>query len=416
MKTIKILSFLAAVITISAFADTVTSVSASQQWPWNGKVDIKYTLNSEAANPSFNVRFYWKTGEGSDNSIPNSKISGDGACTEVTGAGQKLAIWDASDDLEETKVNDLQIGVDATDISASVAAQKYAKIDLTTYEVTFHSSIDVSQSACKTSEMWFRRVAPGTFIMGSSPNEPRRYASETEHAVTITKPYWIGVFELTKAQYERIANNDDTATSAFPQTICYDALRGTDKGAGWPTIKTFDGSSFLGVLKTKVDEGNMDSMDEFKIDLPTEAQWEMACRDKGDGTYLGSSVWNDGSANLNSGYSRDANLDNLAWCCGNAVHEVGLKTPNAIGLYDMHGNVQERCLDWWTNDLTGYNLDPVGPTSEEATGSFTGYRVSKGGARSQSFTYYFRIAFRNNPGKPDSATSDVDGCRLVLVR
>ena len=179
--------------------------------------------------------------------------------------------------------------------------------------------------------------------------------------------------------------------------VSYNDLRGENAGATWPTYTDYrvDATSFFGVFRARF--GN-----QFIFDLPTDAQWEMACRDKGtsdrttDG-FWGSSRWNNGVV-FDSNFSgagdvawykgnangashevglKGANLYNLANYDGDSSvvpHEVGTKKPNKIGLYDMHGNVDEVCLDIWTPDIRNYTVDPVGPDH-----AWNLFRVIRGG-------------------------------------
>ena len=117
------------------------------------------------------------------------------------------------------------------------------------------------------------------------------------------------------------------------------------------------------------------------FDLPTEAQWEYACRAGSSGDW---GLLADGSMGT---------LDAMGWYEGNSssqTHTVGTKTPNAWGLYDMHGNVWEWCLDWYSS--SGYSgTDPVGATSGN-------YRVQRGGSWygngscGSSFPNYYPLA------------------------
>ena len=127
-------------------------------------------------------------------------------------------------------------------------------------------------------------------------------------------------------------------------------IRGSSAGAGWPSSSAVDASSFLGKLRARTG---------LDFDLPTEAQWEYACRAGTTTTYS---------------YGDSAN-GSYMWYSSNSSsksHEVGTKSPNPWGLYDMHGNVWERCLDWYASSLTG-GTDPKGSSSGSD-------RVKRGGS------------------------------------
>ena len=114
-------------------------------------------------------------------------------------------------------------------------------------------------------------------------------------------------------------------------------IRGSSNGAEWPSSAAVDSSSFMGKLRARTG---------LNFDLPTEAQWEYACR-----------------AGTTTKYSYgDSGNGDYMWYYGNScmkTHKVGTKLPNPWGLYDMHGNVYEWCLDWYASDLSG-GTDPKG--------------------------------------------------------
>lgn len=182
----------------------------------------------------------------------------------------------------------------------------------------------------KTEKLVLRLIEPGTFVMGhlaESNNKP--------HDVTLTKPYYIGVFEITQMQYELVTGGDhyeefqrrDSLGTKPVAKISYDLIRGRSEDSKWlnsqddiPTA-----SSFIGKLRTRT------GMD---FDLPTEAQWEYACRAGTTTKYY----W---------GNSMD---EDYAWFYPEeCTHPVGEKKPNSWGLYDMSGNVAEWCLDKYSS-------------------------------------------------------------------
>ena len=196
-----------------------------------------------------------------------------------------------------------------------------------------------------TTKLPMRLIEAGTFIMGEDQsNEP--------HRVTLSKPYYMGVFEVSKKQYELVTGlRPGSATWNFddlPVSANYASLRGDTDGSEWPTSNGVDSESFMGKFRMRTG---------LMFDLPTEAQWEYACRA--------------GTTTVFS-YGDDVNGDYMWWSNNSQefLRPVGGKKPNAWGLYGMHGNVFEWCLDWY--GTLAYGTDPKG----EAMGS---KRVLRGG-------------------------------------
>ena len=161
------------------------------------------------------------------------------------------------------------------DLSPGASAEKY--------DVTYMTEIPNGEwdDEYKTSKLVLKLVCPGTFMMGTPVDEPGHSwvnaNYEILHKVTITQPFYMGVFELTQKQYQLV-----TGTNAMYATyssysgvnrpvmgLSYNDLRGSDLGAKWPTGKQVDAMSFFGMLRTKTG---------ITFDLPTEAQWEYTCR------------------------------------------------------------------------------------------------------------------------------------------
>ena len=348
------------------FGTSAVSVTCHQRWPWNGKVDIDYVLQSEQEEPVFNIVLYGKIGEGETFRL--RYLEGDGAGGIAIGAGHKKVVWDAYEQFPNTNINNMRVALTVEEVFDD---PEYLVLDLDhwtySYADTTNQTTIAVGSESKKSQMWFRKIEPGTFMMGSTNEWGTAYrTSEPLHEVQITKIFYIAIFPTTEAQYSRIVG-DTPSSSCLPKTyVSYADLRGSVQGATWPsdTDHIVDHNSVIGHFR-----GRFDNV--LHIDLPTEAQWELACRSRGDGTFIESGYWNDGSPHdrYDSG-RKDRNLDLLGWYAGNStntLHAVGQKKPSLMGLYDMQGLVWEWTLDNFNNNyglskaqLNLTTVDPVG--------------------------------------------------------
>ena len=354
----------AALAAAMSFADvSVRNVTAVQRYPWNGLVDIDYEVVCDDADADV-----WVSPNGIDadrgRTLPMRTLSGDGANTPVR-PGKHRMTWDAAKDCPGEHTQNFQVSV-----TAVVGASLYLVVDLSggpdaeSYPVR-HSATgpDLADDSCRTSNMWFRLVPPGTFTMGSPSTELGRGSNENLHEVTVSKPFYLAIFECTQKQWELVMGSTPSSYKGDVrpvEQVSYNDLRGTLNGAKWPAQDQVDESSFFGKLQSRT---------ALPFDLPTEAQWEYACR-AGTTTAL-----NSGKDLSNSIQCAEmAEVGRYAYNSGNSgssdgkggysVHtKVGSYAPNAWGIYDMHGNVWEWCRDWYGNYATGAQIDPKGASS-----------------------------------------------------
>jgi sulfatase modifying factor 1 len=221
-----------------------------------------------------------------------------------------------------------------------------------------------AKSITNTIGMHLQLIPAGTFTMGSPESEADREDDETQHPVTISKPFYMQTTEVTQGQWKEVMETEPWKGKQLVK-------EGPDYPASW--VSWDDAMAYCKKLSEQ---------ERKTYRLPTEAEWEYACR---AGTETRWSFGNDEKV-----------LGDYAWWCVNAwdidekyAHQVRQKKPNAFGLYDMHGNVYEWCHDYYEEDYYKQSpeKDPTGPTS----GSF---RVWRGG----SWYDIARSAYRTRGG------------------
>ena len=201
------------------------------------------------------------------------------------------------------------------------------------------NSAQANQTFVNSIGMKFVLIPSGTFTMGSPVDEPGRRWDERQHRVTLSKPLYLQATEVTQAQWMDIMGNNPSRS-----TLCDDC---PVEYVSWNECQEF-------IRRLNKREHTS------KYRLPTESEWEYACR-VGTTTAFA----NGGITNVKCGF--DPNLDTIGWYCGNTgykgTHPVAQKNSNAWGLYDMHGNVWEWCQDWYGAYPNGSVTDPQGPSS-----------------------------------------------------
>lgn len=389
----------------------VTNVSCRQRYPWNGKVDIDVEVQCD--DPTTNVSLYVTAKDlqhGKTLSVRTVDCA-DNVSTNVgeltVRAGRHRLTWDCGVDNPNVASTNVAI-----EVQGVLGGALYLVIDLSegpkaiSYPVSYLNQVPEGgwTDEYKTDKLVLRRIEPGTFMMGSPTNEVGRWwTGETQHSVTLTKPYYMGVFEMTQRQYALVIGTNPSYRKGDTrpvECVSYNDIRGTLIGTNWPSHAEVDADSFLGKIRVCT---------VLNFDLPTDAQWEYACR-AGTMTAL-----NNGRDLSNT--DQDAAMDDVGrysynWNDGRGGYsswhtKVGSYTPNAWGLYDMHGNVDEWCLDWFERYAMGAVTDPVGLASGSSRGSSSSdpCRVARGGC-CRSDASFCRSAVRNyfEPWFSDNST------------
>ena len=414
--------------TANAASDDPGWTSIGGEAVWNASGDVWKKVGT--AGGTFNGTITWRP----DLSWPGHKIESDCARAVVTA-------W-ALNNTPPYMVVSLDIPKDADGAITYYPGVDY--LPKSSYEQT--GAAVTNNPTYKTTKLLMRKimVAGVSWTMGSTGNETQRYNStrEAPHTVALTNNYYIGVFETTQRQWAFVATNS-SAKANFSQSgdiddmrpmemVSYNELRNTHSTSATATsvsagTLTVDPSpdSFCGLLRLRTG---------LDFDLPSEAQWEFACR-----AGHGSGYWNDGSKVKNSA-TGDSNLAKLGRYSGNnpgggsnkagtlapaagGTAVVGSYIPNDWGLYDMHGNVFEWSLDWKEDNISTQtdtsgnlyngraNINPANP-AQRLSGGTDSYRIRRGGSAFHD-SGYARSANRENLAPASRA--EAVGFRLVCT-
>lgn len=339
-------------------ADPTITVQARQRYPWNGLVDINFTITGTSGT-KYDTSFTAKDMVGNTNIAMRTIRKADGtaaAAKEQLLPGTYNWVWDAAADLPKDFKCD-RVTVTGT---ANEFKPLYMVIDLSgganasSYPVSYLGDVPSGGwgDTYKTTKLVLRRIEPGYFKRLSS------YSNMI--TITLTKPFFIGVFEVTQKQYSSVMGTNPANFNGDKrpvENISYDMIRGSSNGSKWPSSSAVDATSFMGRLRTRTG---------LNFDLPTSAQWEYACRART-------------TSDFNNGGNTENDLKKLGRYSGNSgqsgyTANVGSYQSNAWGLYDMHGNVWEWCLDWY-GELSNNLTDPLGPS-----GASPRERILRGGA------------------------------------
>ena len=399
----KLNAFLVSVFaTVALNAAVIEQVIVRQQWPWSTDVKVEYKLSAVTNPVDIAVQAFNGVTE---LSLPEAAITGNRYGITEDGVGTLVIDPVAAFGTEKVALANFKVKLTVSDSAANIREPLYRICDLTTGEVKDLSRADIMNDRSygnyvtnyaaihpgfttgatdvfiwtgvtnnpiyKTSKLVMRRIkAKGeTWQCGSNGESQYAFTTpETQYYIQFSYDYYMSVFELTQEQYRLIAGSNPSTNKGAEnsprcpvENTCLWMLRGhagnwgddakgviTDEIVLWPTNSyehDVGKGSFLAKLRSKT---------QWEFDLPTQLQWEYACR---AGTQT---PYNSGKA----GQSADV-VQELGWVGEDqprVVREVGLRLPNAFGLYDMHGNMMEITIN---NSNRQDNSDSGSGTKED---------------------------------------------------
>ncbi len=401
----KVLVFAALSARCALCADVyVTNLVARQNWPWNSRVSIDFTLVADAPTDID------LTATHAGGTIDLSVCGLDKLPISVE-PGHVHFEWDPAAAGYDCDLRDFAVSVNPSAVDRS-----YIVFDLASgsHEYLSEPPSGGWTQEHKTSKMVFRRIPASTFTMGIDLSLYKTWVGftsnrEVAHTVKLSHDYYMAVFPLTVPQYDAIAGSQSNASTPSVKTISYNSLRGSAvDGWNWPvTGHTVADNSFLHAVRNRFGGSIL-------VDLPTEAQWEWAARAGASGVWYATDDFPGGGtvAELGTwGGPACTNLvDSIAVWRGNGSTSdaVGQLLPNRFGLYDCCGMVCEWCLDQGNISQLYDSVDPLGASA--AVSASDAQRQRRGGPSYNSFGQDITLVRRYS----HSANNSTIGVRLCI--
>jgi len=387
-----ILSLIFGLVGLSASAEImVGDVIARQQWPWKRHVRLDYVVSGYETATPYEIQLTAFDGDRPLGNVPLPAISGEvspirnGKHTIEIDPMQVPALVD------EQLVKNFRVEVNLVSVPASNILYRI-------YDLTKQSGADgqfafITENALTNGVWgtWKRDVVSNAVsaVIWTAVTNDIKYA--TTHLVlrripagtkkvgstlrdyTITTPFYISVFETTQKQYELMGGNRADAYFKIEgdyrpiEKVTYNLLRGSTLGALWPDSAAVDTGSIIGNLRALTGNNS--------FDLPTEWQWEYACRAGNTLAFNNNTSTQAGMFLVGRCTENGGQLYNgstyvvVGGGITNGTMRAGGYAPNAWGLYDMHGNVAELCRDWYVTNAVSFVSDTQNASAAESDGN-----------------------------------------------
>jgi len=358
-----------------------------------GFLSTRFFLGSEQVTLTLDVDNDWLRAQGGQSvllvdgksHIISNQILQDGFGITVTSGSHTVSVRSGDTIVHESRMIDVLtegphlLQIDARNLRLVISVPIQA-VDTVVASELKPEKLSMPPEITNSIGMRLKLISAGKFLMGSPTNEINRSDDEgPPHTVHILTPFYVGVTEVTQAQWSAVMKTNPWRNSTFVQT-------GRDYPATY--VSWYQAAEYCKSLS---------AIEGLNYRLPTEAEWEYSCRSGRETAYS---------------FAAEAHqLTAYAWCAKNAIdigenfaHVVGTRKPNHFGLSDMHGNVWEWCSDWHGDYDALVSVDPQGPSSGFG-------RVIRGGSW-DSTAGRCRSAAREEEGP--AFRSDYVGFRIIL--
>ena len=213
----------------------------------------------------------------------------------------------------------------------------------------------------------FVRIAPGAFLMGSPEDEPGRFSDETQHPVTLTRPFYLCDHLVTQLEWSSVMNWNESLFQGDPDRpveniTWFDSVEFCNAlSLAQGLVPAYEITHRMSIANHLLSAYVVWDLRANGYRLPTDAEWEYAGRAGGTTAFYNGPIL---VHDIGTRCVEDVGLNEISWYCatsGGQTHPVRTKPPNAWGLYDMAGNVQEWCWDLYADLTEEAAVDPTGP-------------------------------------------------------